>query len=135
MRILCYSLLKEIDCLPQIGCSTFIPEEPASQVKFVRRGIFSWFRSYDFPLRTGKLCLQRIGDGAGNLAFNGEEVRKLAIISLRPQVRVIARVDQLRVDSSAIRSTLNTSFHHMRDAKFIRNLAQVRFHAALVLHN
>ena len=120
MRILCYSLLKEIDCLPQIGCSTFIPEEPASQVKFVRRRIFSWFRSYDFPLRIGKLCLQRIGDGAGNIAFNGEDVRKLAIVSPRP--RVIARVDQLRVDSRAIRSTLDTSFDYVGDTKFIRNL-------------
>src|SRR6266480_7417369 len=113
MRILCYGFLKEINRLPQIGCGTSIPEEPASEIKLICLGIFGGFRSYRLPLRTGELCLQSVGDGAGDIAFDSEDVRKLAIVSLRPHMRVIARVNQLRVYSHAIRSTLDTSFHHM----------------------
>src|SRR6516164_1007272 len=124
MRILCYSFLKEIDGLSQIGAGTFIPEEPAPQTKLIRLGIFGGFRSYRFPLRTGKLCLQSIGDGARDIAFDSEDVRKLPIVSLRPQMRVGARVDQLRVYSNTIAGPLDTSFDYVRDSKLIGNLAQ-----------
>ena len=50
-------------------------------------------------------------------------------------MRIRARVDQLRVYSHAIASTLNTSFHHMRDVKFISDLAQVTFSVGPILHD
>src|SRR3954466_2692918 len=46
-----------------------------------------------------------------------------------------SRIDQLRVYSYAIASTLNTSFQYMRDAKFVSDLAQVTFRSGLILHN
>src|SRR5436190_21157624 len=50
-------------------------------------------------------------------------------------MRISARIDQLRVYSHAIASTLNTSFHDMRDPKFISDLAQVTFRSGPILHN
>jgi hypothetical protein len=60
-----------------------------------------------------------IGDAFCDLALNSENVGQIAIVILRPEMRVRARVDQLRVYSHAIANALNTSFHDMRDAKFI----------------
>ena len=48
---------------------------------------------------------------------------------------VIACIDQLRVYSHAIASALNTSLHYIGKAEFICDLAQVTFHAVLVLHH
>jgi hypothetical protein len=50
-------------------------------------------------------------------------------------MRVTTRVDQLRVYSNTIAGTLDTSFDYVGDAKFISNLAQVGFNAAVVLHH
>ncbi len=36
-----------------------------------------------------------------------------------------SRIDQLRVDAHAIARALNASFHDMRDAELLANLAQV----------
>ena len=52
--------------------------------------------------RRRKLGLKLIGDGFGDLALNGKDVRKIAIISLRPEMRVVAGIDQLRVHPHAI---------------------------------
>ena len=47
---------------------------------------------------------------------------------------VIARIEQLRVDAHFVASALHAAFHHMRDAQFLTNLAQVTRQSALVLH-
>src|SRR5438874_6748708 len=82
-----------------------------------------------------KLRLELISDRFCDLALNSENVGQIAIVSLRPEMRIGARIDQLRVYSHAIASTLNTSFHDMRDAKFISDLPQVTFRSGLILHN
>ena len=82
-----------------------------------------------------ELRLELVGDGLCDLALNSENIGQIAIVSLRPEMRIGARIDQLRVYSHAIASTLNTSFHDMRDAKFISDLAQVTFRSGLILHN
>ena len=76
-----------------------------------------------------------IGDRFRDFALNSENIGQIAIVSLRPEMRIGARIDQLRVYSHAIASTLNTSFHDVHDAKFICNLAQITFRSGLILHN
>ena len=40
-----------------------------------------------------KLRLQLVGNGLGDLALDGEDIRQIAIVGLRPQVYVSAGVD------------------------------------------
>ena len=72
-----------------------------------------------------ELRLQLIGDGFCDFALNRENISQIAIVSLRPQMRIGARIDQLRVYSHTIANTLDASFHNIRDAKFIADLATV----------
>ena len=49
------------------------------------------------PFHWRKFCLQLVGDRLRDLALNHENVCQITIVSLRPQMRVIACIDQLRV--------------------------------------
>src|SRR3954452_1743890 len=69
-----------------------------------------------------KLRLELIGDGFCDLTLDGKNVGQIAIVSLRPEMRIGARIDQLGVYSHAIANALNTSFQDMRNSKFISNL-------------
>jgi len=82
-----------------------------------------------------ELRLELICDGFCYLALNSEDVGQIAIVSLRPEMRIGACIDQLRIHSHAIANTLNTSFHDMRNAKLISDLAQITFGSGLLLHN
>src|SRR5439155_22402895 len=70
-----------------------------------------------------------------DLAVNREYVDMIASVSLPPEMRIGARIDQLRVYSHAVANTLNASFQDMRDAKFISALAQVTFRSGRILHD
>ena len=62
--------------------------------------------------------------GLGDLALNGEDIGQVAIVSLRPQVRVGARVDQLRVHPHALPS----AEHYLlpfATPSLLRDLAQI----------
>src|SRR5204862_6839389 len=74
-----------------------------------------------------KLGLELIGDGFCDFALNSENVGQSAIVSLRPEMCVGSRIDQLRVYSYAIASTLNASFQDMRHAELLSDFAQVTF--------
>src|SRR4029077_15795563 len=50
-------------------------------------------------------------------------------------MRVVAGIDQLRVDAHAIARALNASFYHIRDSQLLRDLAQIARDSALVLQN
>src|SRR5262249_14586119 len=49
-----------------------------------------------------KLGLKLIRDGSGDLTLYGKHVGEVPVVGLRPQMRVVARIDQLRVDAHAI---------------------------------
>ena len=74
-------------------------------------------------------------DFFGNLTLNGEHVRQIAIVGLRPEMRIGPRVDQLRVDADTVASALHAAFKHMGDAELLPDLAQVAFASGLVLHD
>ena len=54
--------------------------------------------------------LQLLGNGFGDLALNGKDIGQIPIVGLRPQMRVGAGIDQLRVHPDLIGGTLDTAF-------------------------
>ena len=66
--------------------------------------------------------------------MNGEDVSEIAIIGLRPNVRIAAGVDELRVDPHLAARALHTALEYMRYAKLFPDLAQVTRDSGLVLH-
>ena len=65
------------------------------------------------------------GDGLRNLRLDREDVREAAIVALRPEVRVGAGVDQLRVNPYAIARALDAAFEQTGDAKLLADLTRV----------
>ena len=79
--------------------------------------------------------MELVGNRFRNLALDGEHIRKIAIIGLGPEMRIVPRIDQLCVHTNAIRRALNTALEQMRDTKLLPDLAQITLRAALVLHH
>src|SRR5262245_57456417 len=135
-----HGLLQQIGCLQQIGSPISAGKRRQKKIFGVgveiegsdirRRRLFN-----GTLLGWRKLRLQLVGDGFCDLALDRENVCQIAIVRLRPEMSIGARVDQLRIYSHAIANTLDASFHNMRDAKFISDLAEVTFRTGLVLHH
>src|SRR5205807_2750959 len=68
-----------------------------------------WLFDGRFFLR-GELSVQLIGDRLCDFALNGEDVIKWTIVMLRPQMRVSARIDQLRAHAHSTACPLHASF-------------------------
>src|SRR5262245_38039085 len=139
-RIARHGLLQQIGCLQQIGSPISTGKRRQKKIFGVgveikrsdirRRRLFN-----STLLGWRKLRLQLVGDGFCNLALDSENVGQIAIVRLGPEMCIGARIDQLRVYSHTIANALNTSFHNMRDAKFISDLAQITLRSSLVLHH
>src|SRR5207247_9451480 len=72
IRILCDRLIEIVDRLPEVRSAPFVPEESALEIKFVRCWIFCrLFR---------------------DLAFDGKNVDRFAIVGFGPEMRVIERI-------------------------------------------
>ena len=67
--------------------------------------------------------------------MDGEDIGQIAIVGLRPQMRVGPRVDQLRIYPNLIGGTLHAAFDNMCDAELLADLAQIARRAAFVLHD
>jgi hypothetical protein len=57
-----------------------------------------------------KFRLKLVGNRFRNFTLNRENVGKIAIVSLSPEMRIVARVDELRVDADAISRPLHAAF-------------------------
>src|SRR5207244_6568480 len=79
--------------------------------------------------------LELVGDRFGDLALNSEHVCEIAIVVLRPKMRVCPGVNQLCAHPHAVRRSLHTSFEDMGDAKLLGDLAKVASRCIPVLHN
>src|SRR5437762_3422202 len=82
-----------------------------------------------------KLSLELVSNRLCDLALNGEHIREIAIVSLRPKMRVISCIDQLRINAHAIGCALYAALEHMRHSKFFADFAQIAFYAALIVHH
>ena len=73
-------------------------------------------------------------DLPGQLAFDCEYVRDIAIVPFRPKVAVRSRFDQLSADAHPAAGTLHAAFQHVRYAKRLGDLAQITLYTDFVLH-
>ena len=64
-----------------------------------------------------------------------QNIIERAIVTLRPEVFVAPRINQLSSDANTIAGRLHASFDNVRHAKLIRDFAQVTFYPSLVLHH
>ena len=71
--------------------------------------------------------LELVGDSFCDFALNGENVGQIAIVSLRPPMRVSTCIDQLRVHSHAVACALNTSFHECATPSSLPIRRRLRF--------
>ena len=91
---------------------------------------------FDLPLFIRReLRLQLVGDRFRDFTLNRKDVGEIAIVSLRPKMRIVAGVDELRIHSHPTAGTLNTSFYHIGDAEFVCDLTEVTLTNDLVLHH
>ena len=58
------------------------------QIKLMRLGVFGGMGRNRASFRSGELGLKGLGNLGGDIAFDRENIGQLAIISLRPKMRV-----------------------------------------------
>ena len=71
----------------------------------------------------------------GELTLKAERIRERAVVAFRPEMPVVARVDQLHADDDAISSRAHASLQHVDHAERLRNLRQIAFGRAAVGHH
>src|SRR4029077_4750588 len=82
-----------------------------------------------------ELGLQLVGNGFGDLALNGKDVCQVTIVSLCPEMRIIAGIDQLSVYTHAIVCSLHAALQQMRHRELTSDFAEIACDSALVLHD
>src|SRR6266480_167453 len=107
-----------------VGASVKIEGRDVVRWGLLNRILFTW----------RKPSLQLASNRHRDLTLNRKYIGKVAVISLRPELPVGSRIDQLRIDTYAIGSALNASFQYMRHAECRTNFAQVAWSAGLILH-
>ena len=79
--------------------------------------------------------LQLSRDRLRDLALDGEHIRQVAIVSLRPEVRVGPSIDQLRVHPHFAARPLHTAFEDVGHAQLLTNFAQIARGRLAILHH
>ena len=96
----------------------------SAEISFVGRGIVCWLGFYPLFLLRRKRGPQLPRNFNCQLALQGKRISQGSIIALRPNLFVVARVDQLYVHDDAVGRAANASFQHMRNLQRLSNLAQ-----------
>ena len=65
----------------------------------------------------GKLDPESRGDGLRDLILHREDVRHLAVVALRPEMKTIGDLDELRRDPDAVARLSNTPFQNVVDVE------------------
>ena len=91
-----------------------VPVEAAGQIRIVcardaGRDRDRWRRE--------QLALQHRRDLGGDVVLHGQAVLVLAIVAVRPQVRLVARLDQLRGDPHPVAAEAHAAFDQVVDAQ------------------
>ena len=79
------------------------------------------------------LGVQPLGDFLRNLALDRKQVVQIALVLFGPDVRVRARVDQLRIHMKPGTAPANASLQHMRYSQLVADLTHIPL-AAIVHH-
>src|SRR5438045_3635227 len=67
----------------------------------------------------------RIGNAFCDFAFDSENIGQFPVVTLRPQMRIGIRLDQLDVDVDSVTRFLNTALKDICDPQFTSNLAKI----------
>jgi hypothetical protein len=126
--IACKRLVKQIDPCAQVLCKNrteaYVKNEILrTAIEFKSSDICGWALLDRTFLGGRELRLQLVGDAFGDLALDGEDIGQIAIVGLRPEVSVVAGIDQLRDHAHLVSRPLDAAFDHMRHAQLLRNLA------------
>ena len=132
--IACHSLIQQIDCLQPIRFRRATErrrqkEIVGTRVKIERDEVGGWLALNGQFLSSCDFGVQSFGDSLRNLALDGEQIIQITVVLLGPNVRVGARVDQLRIQVNPITAPACASFQHVRYAKRIADLAHISFTA------
>ena len=84
------------------------------------------FRCSRTGSRNRELEFERVNYCASNFILERKYSLQFALVSFRPKLKTVARVDQLRGYSNAVTLAPDTSFKHVLDVQFFPNLACVR---------
>ena len=79
--------------------------------------------------------LQLLSDRFGDFALDSEHVSQIARVGLRPEMRVVPGVDQLRINSNLVCDALDAPFQHMGDPERPANVLQIPRCRGLVLRH
>ena len=140
LRITRYRLVQQINSLQQIlsgsGGETCRKNESLGATVEIERCDVRRERLLDRALFTRrKFCLELVGYSLRDLALNCKHVCEIAIIGLRPEVRIVARIDELRRHSYSVSRALNAPFEHVSNAELLPNFAKISRIAAFVEHH
>src|SRR5439155_22539488 len=64
-------------------------------------------------------------DLRGDIAFDGKNIDQLAIVSLRPKMRIVLGVDKSNIDANMVGRFLNRAFQDIGDAELLCDLGDV----------
>ena len=65
------------------------------------------------------------GDRKRNLVLDGEDIRQVTVVTLRPDVDAGLCIDKLRVDTDPLTAATHTAFQDIAHAKFTSDLLHV----------
>ena len=91
----------------------------------MRLGVGCRSRRNGPPFRAAQSGLQRLGDLRGDIAFDGKNIDQLAIVSLRPKMRIVLGVDKSNIDANMVGRFLNRAFQDIGDAELLCDLGDV----------
>ena len=97
----------------------------ATEISVVGGGILCWLLGDGFLLRSGKLRIQLIGDGARDFAFHSKDIIEFAVIAFRPEMFVRRGANQLHIDVNGIGDFLHAALEKIRHTQLLADLTQV----------
>ena len=101
-----------------------VPDTEADRLKIERVRLLGSGRDGFDPalLFRGELRLERVGDIHRDVGLDGEDVREITFVNVRPEVLICRSVDELRGDSNSILSVTDAALHHRSDVELGRDL-------------
>ena len=134
-RIPRYSLVQQIDCLQRVRAPAKARPNDiiGARIELESDEIGGWLFLNGQSLSRCDFGVQSFGDFLRDLTLDCEQIIQIAIVLLGPDVRVRARVDQLRVETEMRARSANAALQHMRYAQIISDLTQISF--ATIIHH
>ncbi len=110
MWIFRYSLLEKSDGLGEARLVHMSGQSVSAKIKIVRAQISRRRRLQPPRLSWREFYPQGISDLLCQLAFQIQNISQIALVALRPEMRVTLRINQLHVDQHLLTSFLHTAF-------------------------